>query len=188
MPVAASSVWRAATAAVSSQPTTGRPTTNATVARARNGAAEGLGEARRVLVLGLRRAEPQRGPDERPGAAGQEQAGAERGRDQQVEADEGDEPGQVQRAKASARTAAETPAPKRWPRGSMNRAGVGVSRDDVTGAPGRADGGVRGTRGDGELARPGGGQAGRATRGGQPRARPSPTLADDRSTADPYSP
>src|SRR6185312_10574130 len=98
------------------------------------------------------------------------------------------------RRNATASTIADTPAPKRMPRGSMCLAGVGVSRDiwvdlrargtRVSGNtdPGAVDGRVRDVG-----ARPGdGGGGGGPVR--RPRARPSPALADDRSTADPYSP
>ena len=96
IPVAASSVWRPATAAASSQPSDGQADEERDRREREERATHRLGEARRVFVLGLRRAEPQRAADQRPGAAGQEQAGPEGGRDQQVQADEGGEPGQVE--------------------------------------------------------------------------------------------
>ena len=89
-------------------------------------------------------------------------------------------------ANASARIAADTPAPKRWPRGSMKRAGAGVRdtcMDSGSGRDGRADG----AQGDGEGRGPEGVRR-CGVPDGRPRARPSPALADDRSTADPDSP
>ena len=58
-------------------------------AEADEGGAERLGEPRRVLVLELgRRAEAEGAADRRPRAPGQEEAGAERGRDGEVQPDE----------------------------------------------------------------------------------------------------
>ncbi len=95
-PVAASRIWRPATAAVSSQPSDRHAHDEGERREREERAAQRLGEARRVLVLGLRGAETERRPDERPGAARQEQAGAEGGRDEQVETDERDEPRQAE--------------------------------------------------------------------------------------------
>ena len=96
MPVTASSVWRAATAATSSQPSGVAPTRNATPASARNVKPERLREPRRVLVLHLGRAELERPPHGLPRAAGQEEPGPEEGRDPEVDADEDREPREVQ--------------------------------------------------------------------------------------------
>ena len=60
IPVTASSVWSPATAATSSQPSGATPSEERDPGEAEEGGAERLREPRRVLVLGLGRAEAQR--------------------------------------------------------------------------------------------------------------------------------
>ena len=138
-------------------------------AEADEGGAQGLGEAGRVLVLELGRRARGAGPGGRPARRGPAGRSGCRTRPRRPGSGPTRTASQGSAStKAAARTTAETPAPKRWPRGSIRRAG-GV-RMDTGGLRGR------GGRGDAVAARGG------AARGWDPRG-PREGAGGQRATA-----
>ena len=96
IPVTASSVWSAATAATSSHPERRGAEQERDARQRQEREAERLREPRRVLVLQLGRAELEGPLHGLPGTTGEEEPRPEEGRDPEVDADEHREPGEVQ--------------------------------------------------------------------------------------------
>ena len=138
---------------------------------AEEGRAERLGEARRELVLGLEGAGGDDRPEEAPGSAREEEAGAECGRDREVRADEGRQERQV------GEEAAEQEE-RREPRTEALAARV-----DEAGAGGaRRPTGIGGGEGERDERDAGGERRTRGTRGGSGHVTgpPGERVGDDR--------
>ena len=104
-------------------------------------AAERLGEAGRVWCSRSAGAETGARADQRPAPPGKDRGVPNAAETSRLRPTSATSQGRPSR-NASARARADTPAPKRWPRGSMKRAGGGVR--DTLRTPGRAGGGAIG--------------------------------------------